>query len=326
MSKPEQFDAEIVAAEGGKVRLIVPFNPSDKWGKKARHHVTCRIGKQEFEGSIGSRGGVFFIPLNKEVRAQLKLEADTKVRVELRPERATRPRRRAARPTSPPSSRVPSRAHPRPGRSSSPSPRSIATSTSSGWPPRRRARPVSHAPSPPSSSSRRARSSAEHRTLVACYRDAVDELIRLPLVDTRESYLEGFWRFVERLAANRYDAAVAGLMWPNGKAGDPDRFRQAIEGFYGGDAPWSVIIPNERLVGVINEAAEVALANEPQPGACCDDPAHGHGQGWMLCQIPVTNEPHKAKDDDVVLMGVAASFVLRRHEGGYVMCFEIFHA
>jgi len=86
MNEPEEFDAEIVAAEGGKVRLVVPFNPSDKWGKQARHRVTCRIGKQEFEGSIGSRGGVFFIPLNKEVRAQLGLEVDTKVRVVLRPQ------------------------------------------------------------------------------------------------------------------------------------------------------------------------------------------------------------------------------------------------
>jgi len=97
-----------------------------------------------------------------------------------------------------------------------------------------------------------------------------------------------------------------------------------IEGFYGGDAPWSVIIPNERLVGVINEAAEVVLAGESAHG--CSDPTHTHNQGWMLCQIPVTNEPERAKEDDVVLMGVAASFVLERHEDGYVMCFEIFHA
>jgi hypothetical protein len=60
--------------------------------------------------------------------------------------------------------------------------------------------------------------------------------------------------------------------------------------------------------------------------------AHGHsadepgGMGWMLGLIPVTNQPDKAKDDDVVLMGVAASFFLVRQQGSYVMRFEIFHA
>ena len=158
----------------------------------------------------------------------------------------------------------------------------------------------------------------------ACYGAAVDTLIRLPLVDTRESYLSGFWRFVELLAADRYEAALAGLMWPKGQVGDPGEFRRAVEGFYGGDEPWSVVIPNERLVAVINEAAEVTLAGDSAHG--CNDPTHVHNQGWMLCQIPVSNEPQRAKEDDVVLMGVAASFVLKQHEGGYVMCFEIFHA
>ena len=155
----------------------------------------------------------------------------------------------------------------------------------------------------------------------------VDALIRLPRVDARESYLLGFWRFVELLAANRYEDAVAGLLWPGGRRVDPNGFRQAIEGFFGGDEPWSVIIPNERLVAVINEAAEVELPVEHAARACCDDPKfHGHGPGWMLCQIPVTNEPQRAKEDDVVLMGVAASFILEAQEDAYVMGFEMFHA
>lgn len=154
----------------------------------------------------------------------------------------------------------------------------------------------------------------------------MDALIRLPRADTREGCLAGFWRLVELLAEGRYDAAVAGLLWPGGRPIDPHGFRRAIEGFFGGDRPWSVVIPNERLVGVINDAAEVALPMERATQACCDDPAsHGHDQGWMIGQIPVTTEPERAKEDDVVLMGVAASFVLVLREGGYVMCFEMFH-
>ena len=156
----------------------------------------------------------------------------------------------------------------------------------------------------------------------------MDALIRLPLVDTRENYLAGFWRFVELLAADRYEEALAGLVWPRGVGEDPGGFRQAIEGFFGGDEPWSVVVPNERLVGVINDGAEVKLPEEVRRDrACCDDPAHSAaGDGWMLCQIPVTNEKQRAKADDVVLMGVAASFFLVRQGDGYVMCFEIFHA
>jgi hypothetical protein len=162
----------------------------------------------------------------------------------------------------------------------------------------------------------------------ACYRATVDALIRIPLVDHRETYLSGFWRFVELLAEDRYEAALDGLVWPAGRVGDPKSFRQAIEGFFGGDEPWSVIVPNERLVGVINEGAEVVLAPESRRvAACCSDPTHASlGAGWMLAQIPVTNEPHKAKDDDVVLMGVAASFILHRRDDAYVLQFEIFHA
>jgi hypothetical protein len=152
----------------------------------------------------------------------------------------------------------------------------------------------------------------------------VDALIRLPRIDARENYLAGFWRLVELLATNRYDAAVAGLVWPGGRPIDPDGFRQAIEGFHGGDAPWSVIIPNERLIGAINDDAEVELPHAD--GACCSDSrVHVH-EGWMCCQIPVTNEPDRAKADDVVLMGVAASFRLVPKDDGYVMCFEMFHA
>jgi hypothetical protein len=154
----------------------------------------------------------------------------------------------------------------------------------------------------------------------------VDALIRLPLVDTRESYLRGFWRFVELLAASRYDAAIAGIKWPGGKPIDPSGLRQLIEGFHGGDEPWSVVIPNERLVAVITDGAEVVLPADRPAGACCDDPVHGHNQGWMLGQIPVTTEPERAKEDDVVLMGVAASFLLVPQDDGYVMRFEMFHA
>ena len=154
----------------------------------------------------------------------------------------------------------------------------------------------------------------------------MDALIRLPLVDTRETFLDGFWRFVALLAEGRYDAALAGLVWRSGRAPDPDDFRQRIEGFWGGDAPWTVVIPNARLVGVISDDAEVLLPAEFHAQTCSGDhPEHAGNVGWLRALIPVTNQPHKAKDDDVVLMGVAASFFVLRQPEGYALQFEIFH-
>jgi hypothetical protein len=41
-----------------------------------------------------------------------------------------------------------------------------------------------------------------------------DRLIRLPPVDTKANYLDGFWRWVELLAANDYAGALEVLHWP----------------------------------------------------------------------------------------------------------------
>jgi|SRR6516164_7455802 hypothetical protein len=139
-----------------------------------------------------------------------------------------------------------------------------------------------------------------------------DRLIRIPLVDSKANYLDGFWRWVELLAADDYKGALEALLWPNGTSWTPEALKKRVTTFFGGDAPWSVVVPNDRLVGVINAAAEF-------------QPRNPEGRGWFMAQMPVTTEPSDPKNDKIPLMGLASSFFVRERDECYVLEFEIFH-
>lgn len=139
-----------------------------------------------------------------------------------------------------------------------------------------------------------------------------DRLILLPLVDSKSNYLDGFWRWVELLANDDCERALEGLHWPRGTSWTPESLKNRITTFFGGDAPWSVVIPNERLIGVINDGANYQPQNQD-------------GWGWFMAQIPLTTEPADPKNDEIPLMGLASSFFVRQLDGHYVLEFEIFH-
>jgi hypothetical protein len=139
-----------------------------------------------------------------------------------------------------------------------------------------------------------------------------DRLIRLPLLDTKANYLDGFWRWVELLAAADYKAAIEAIHWPIATSCTPEVLKDRISSFWGGDKPWSVVVPNARLVGVINDEAEF-------------QPRNAEGWGWFMAQVPVTTEPADPRDDKIPLMGVASSFIVRQFEEHYVLEHEIFH-
>jgi hypothetical protein len=48
-----------------------------------------------------------------------------------------------------------------------------------------------------------------------------DRLIQLPVEDSKANYLEGFWRWVELLAADDYQGALEALYWPKGTSFTP---------------------------------------------------------------------------------------------------------
>jgi hypothetical protein len=136
-----------------------------------------------------------------------------------------------------------------------------------------------------------------------------DHLIRLPLEHSRENYLRGFWQWVTILSRGDYQAALEALHWPSGTTWTPADLKDRVETFFGGKEAWSVVIPNDRLIGVIDDAADC------QPAS-----------GWFLAQVPLTTEPADPKSDTIPLMGLAASFFVRPHDGSNVLEFEIFHA
>jgi hypothetical protein len=102
------------------------------------------------------------------------------------------------------------------------------------------------------------------------------------------------------------------LYWKQSPAWTPDKLRERIRKFFGGSEPWVPIIPNQRLINAINDAAEIRPRNKD-------------GWGWIMAQIPVTTQPRDPKDDKIPLMGLATSFLIREYKGKYVLDFEIFH-
>jgi hypothetical protein len=137
-------------------------------------------------------------------------------------------------------------------------------------------------------------------------------LIRLPVQESKENYLKGFWQWVHRLEDRDYQGALDCLYWPRGLSWTAEALKDRVTTFFGGPAPWKVVIPNDRLVKVINDAAQFA-------------PRNAGGWGWLMAQIPVTTDPKDPKRDDIPLMGLATSFFFREHQSHYVMEFEIFH-
>lgn len=139
-----------------------------------------------------------------------------------------------------------------------------------------------------------------------------DRLICLPVVDSKANYLVGFWQWVELLANNDYQWALESLHWPKGTTWTPEALKNRITTFFGGNAPWSVVVPNERLVGVINDDAQFQPRNKDE-------------WGWLMAQVPVTTEPDDPTNDEIPLMGLASSFFVRQRGEYYVLEFEIFH-
>ena len=142
-----------------------------------------------------------------------------------------------------------------------------------------------------------------------------DRLIRLPLVDSKANYLDGFWQWVELLANNDYRRALEAIYWPEEPRWTPDALRNMINTFFNGVAPWSVVVPIDRLIGVINDAAEFQPPLRQRYG----------GFGWFMAQVPVTTERADPKNDKILLMGLASSFFAREHHGHYVLEVEKFH-
>ena len=83
MSEPISFDAVPITTDRGHVRLPLPFDPRDMWGRKPRHYVSGTIAGTPFDGSVGFQSGQIFLVLSKEFRQQAGIESGTSVPVTL---------------------------------------------------------------------------------------------------------------------------------------------------------------------------------------------------------------------------------------------------
>ena len=59
---PQRFKA-MVAKEGTRTFIAIPFDPNEVWGVKQRHHITGSVNGCAVRGSLGSDGRKYFLPL-----------------------------------------------------------------------------------------------------------------------------------------------------------------------------------------------------------------------------------------------------------------------
>jgi len=85
MTAVKTFTARVETGERGRVFITVPFDPNSIWGKRPRHYVHGTINGTAFSGSLGSRAGAAFFPLNKALQAAAAISIGSVVEVTLQP-------------------------------------------------------------------------------------------------------------------------------------------------------------------------------------------------------------------------------------------------
>ncbi|HLM04710.1 MAG TPA: DUF1905 domain-containing protein [Blastococcus sp.] len=83
--EPVEFTSTPVTTDRGHVRLPLPFDPRERWGRRARHYVEGTVGGAAFAGSVGFAGGGAFLVLNARFREEAGISPGEEVRVSLTP-------------------------------------------------------------------------------------------------------------------------------------------------------------------------------------------------------------------------------------------------
>lgn len=84
---PQTFHTT-VQKTGARVFILVPFDPNETWGQKARHHIRGTVNGQVIRGPMAQDGAQFLLVLNPSWRRETLIEAGTPVEVILFPEGA----------------------------------------------------------------------------------------------------------------------------------------------------------------------------------------------------------------------------------------------
>jgi hypothetical protein len=76
----------MVAKEGHRTYIPIPFNPHEVWGVKQRHHITGTVNGCAVRGSLGSDESQYFLPLGAVWLRDNRVEVGAEVEVLLAPE------------------------------------------------------------------------------------------------------------------------------------------------------------------------------------------------------------------------------------------------
>lgn len=80
------FRAKVQAWRDGRAYIEVPFDPSEAWGAKERHHVRGSINGADWRGPLELAGGAWRLALGPAWRRDRGIEPGDEVEVELAPE------------------------------------------------------------------------------------------------------------------------------------------------------------------------------------------------------------------------------------------------
>lgn len=86
LDSTQRFDTVVQLGERDRVFIALPFNPSDVWGKKQRHHITGAINGMAIRGPLSADGEASFLLLGAAWRRDCGIKPGDAVSVELRPE------------------------------------------------------------------------------------------------------------------------------------------------------------------------------------------------------------------------------------------------
>ncbi len=82
----QQRFKSVVTKQGGRVFVVLPFDPDQVWGVKQRHHVRGTINGSTIRGPLGAENGRSLLLLGAAWRRDNGIEAGAEVDVELAPE------------------------------------------------------------------------------------------------------------------------------------------------------------------------------------------------------------------------------------------------
>jgi hypothetical protein len=84
--RTRRFDVVVAAGPGGRVVIVVPFDPDEAWGVKAVHHVNGTVGGSRVRVTLAPGDGGWAFSYGPERAEQLGIAPGDEVAVELTPE------------------------------------------------------------------------------------------------------------------------------------------------------------------------------------------------------------------------------------------------